>query len=99
LKNSFPGVWARNFLCKLLNVRSPQALKFAEITDLVPLSTATGYYTTLRRLFAHQPLRSKTLLRPDSSDPIRQRGVRKVKSWLSHLNGSNIQSEMEVLHV
>src|SRR5208283_3390349 len=39
----------------------------------------------LRRLFALQPLRSKTLLRPDSSDPIRQRGVQ-VKSWLSHLS-------------
>ena len=30
---------------------------------------------TLLRLFALQPLRSRTLLRPDSSDPIRQRGV------------------------
>ena len=29
----------------------------------------------LRRLFALQPLPLKTLLRPDSSDPIRQRGV------------------------
>jgi hypothetical protein len=34
-----------------------------------------GVYTTLRRLFALQPLRSKTLLPPDSSDPIRPRGV------------------------
>jgi len=32
-------------------------------------------YTIVRHLFALQPLRSKTLLRPDSSDPIRQRGV------------------------
>src|ERR1019366_1316473 len=34
--------------------------------------TLTGVYTTLRRLFALQPLLSKTLLRPDSSDPIRR---------------------------
>jgi hypothetical protein len=41
-----------------------------------------GDVASLRRLFALQPSRSRTLLRPDSSDPIRQ-VVCKVKSWLS----------------
>src|SRR5438445_13797616 len=33
------------FARKLLNVRSPQALKFTEITALVPFSTPTRLYT------------------------------------------------------
>jgi hypothetical protein len=32
---------AQNFICKSLNFRSTQTLKFAEITPLVPFSTAT----------------------------------------------------------
>lgn len=35
----------------------------------------SGVYTTVRHLFALQSIRSRTLLRPDSSEPIRQRGV------------------------
>ena len=48
-----------------------------------------GVYTTLRHLFSLRPLRSKSLLRPDSSDPIRQRGVQSQvlaitpKCWIS----------------
>jgi hypothetical protein len=36
LKNSFRGSFARNFVCKLLNVRSPKTLRFSKITALVP---------------------------------------------------------------
>ena len=36
LKNSFQGILITRFVRKLLNVRSPQTLKFAEITGLVP---------------------------------------------------------------
>jgi hypothetical protein len=32
----------------LLNISSPQAWKFAEITGLVPFSTVTGDYTNYR---------------------------------------------------
>src|SRR5271157_5711219 len=42
LKNSFQGISTVKFLRKLLNVRSPRTLKIAEITVLVPFSTATG---------------------------------------------------------
>jgi hypothetical protein len=45
LKNSFYGISRVKFVRKLLNVRSLQALKFAEITGLVPFSTATDRYT------------------------------------------------------
>jgi hypothetical protein len=41
LKNSFQGISIANFVRKLLNVGSPQALKFTEITALVPFSTPT----------------------------------------------------------
>jgi hypothetical protein len=40
LKNSFVGISTRNFR-KLLNVPSPNMLKFGKITTLVPFSTAT----------------------------------------------------------
>jgi hypothetical protein len=36
---------ARNLACKLLNLGSAQAEKFAEITALVPFSTATPDFT------------------------------------------------------
>jgi hypothetical protein len=42
LKNSFQQISTPTFVPKLLKVRSPQAQKFAEITGLVPFSTATG---------------------------------------------------------
>src|SRR6266705_5198294 len=42
LKNSFQGISITKFVRKLLNVRSPQTLEFAEITALVPFSTPTG---------------------------------------------------------
>jgi hypothetical protein len=45
LKNSFQGISPTKFVRKLLNVRSPWALKFTEITALVPFSTATGVST------------------------------------------------------
>jgi hypothetical protein len=45
LKNSFQGISPAKFVRKLLNVRSPKARKFAEITGLVPFSTPTGDYT------------------------------------------------------
>jgi len=41
LKNSFPSFQQSKFVRRLLNVRSPKAQKFAEITALVPFSTAT----------------------------------------------------------
>jgi len=41
LKNSFQGISTTKFVRKLLNVRSSQTLEFAEITGLVPFSTAT----------------------------------------------------------
>jgi len=45
LKNSFRGTFTRNFVCELLNVRSPTTLRFSKITALVPFSTATLDYT------------------------------------------------------
>jgi len=44
LKNSFQEIPTTKFVRKLLNVRSRQMPDFAEITALVPFSTATGYY-------------------------------------------------------
>jgi hypothetical protein len=44
LKNSFRGVSTTKFVRELLNVRSPKTLEFAEITALVPFSTATPVY-------------------------------------------------------
>jgi len=44
-KNSLQGISTMKFVRKLLNARSPQALKFAEITGLVPFSTPTGVIT------------------------------------------------------
>jgi hypothetical protein len=41
LKNSFLAFSIKKFAHKLLNIRSPQALKFTEITALVPFSTPT----------------------------------------------------------
>jgi hypothetical protein len=41
LKNSFRGISLAKLARKLLNVRSPQALKLTQITVLVPFSTAT----------------------------------------------------------
>jgi len=46
LENSFDGFSAQNLLCKSLNFRSAEPRKFAEITALVPFSTATGYFNT-----------------------------------------------------
>jgi hypothetical protein len=43
LKNSFYGISRTKIVRKLLNLHSPQALKFAEITGLVPFSTAGDY--------------------------------------------------------
>jgi hypothetical protein len=45
LKNSFQGTSRTKFVRKLLNLRSPWALKSTEITALVPFSTATGDFT------------------------------------------------------
>jgi hypothetical protein len=56
-------------------LRTQKGASFLCVTRFCSQLTLSGDYTTLRRLFALQPLRSKTLLRPDSSDPIRQRGV------------------------
>jgi len=41
LKNSFQGTFNKEVVRKLLNIRLPQALELAEITALVPFSTAT----------------------------------------------------------
>src|SRR5437879_2882841 len=46
LKNSFQGISITKFVRKLLNVRSPQTLEFAEITALVPFSTPTRYFNS-----------------------------------------------------
>jgi len=48
LKNSFRGISRTKFARKLLNLRLPYALKFTEITALVPFSTATGYFAKYR---------------------------------------------------
>jgi hypothetical protein len=48
LKNSFQGIPPAKFVRKLLNIRSPQAQRFAEITGLVPFSTATPDYINNR---------------------------------------------------
>jgi hypothetical protein len=48
LKNSFQGISLTKLVRKLLNVRLPQALKFAEITGLVPFSTATRFFINYR---------------------------------------------------
>jgi hypothetical protein len=45
LKKSFQGISPAKFVRKLLNVRSPQAREFAEITGLVPFSTPTSVST------------------------------------------------------
>jgi hypothetical protein len=45
LKNSFRGISRTKFARKLLNFRLPQALKFTQITALVPFSTATPVIT------------------------------------------------------
>jgi hypothetical protein len=45
LKNSFQGISTTKFVRRLLNIRSRQTLKFAEITALVPFSTATRFIT------------------------------------------------------
>jgi hypothetical protein len=44
LKNSFQEISPVKFVRKLLNIRSPQLWKFAEITALVPFSTPAGVY-------------------------------------------------------
>jgi hypothetical protein len=49
LKNSFQGISPAKFVRKLLNVRSPQARKFAEITGSGPFSTATPDYNSYRK--------------------------------------------------
>jgi hypothetical protein len=46
LKNSFLAFSITKFARKLLNIRSPQALKFTEITALVPFSTPTPVYAS-----------------------------------------------------
>jgi hypothetical protein len=43
LKNAFQGISPAKFVRKLLNVCSPQARKFAEITGLFPFSTPTDF--------------------------------------------------------
>jgi hypothetical protein len=48
LKNSFQGIPPAKFVRKLLNIRWPQAQRFAEITGLVPFSTATPDYINNR---------------------------------------------------
>jgi hypothetical protein len=40
----FSGNFDNEIFRKLLNVRSPQMLEFAEVTALVPFSTPTGVY-------------------------------------------------------
>jgi hypothetical protein len=46
LKNSFRGISRTKFARKLLNLRLPQALKFRQITALVPFSTATSDFAS-----------------------------------------------------
>jgi hypothetical protein len=53
LKNSFRGISRTKFARKLLNLRLPQALKFTQITALVPFSTATpdfNNYSTIQSI-------------------------------------------------
>jgi hypothetical protein len=53
-------------------------------TQFYPMVDETSDYTMLRRCFAPQPLRSKTLLRPGSSYPS-DSVLCKFKSWLSQI--------------
>src|SRR5437879_12637015 len=53
LKNSFQGISITKFVRKLLNVRSPQTLEFAEITALVPFSTPTAISPTTQHFRDH----------------------------------------------
>jgi hypothetical protein len=62
LKNSFQGISPTKFVRKLLNVRSPWALKFTETTALVPFSSATGIYASDRVVGATAILRQQSRL-------------------------------------
>jgi hypothetical protein len=46
LKNSFCGLLTEKFVCKLLNFGSALTRKFAEITGLIPFSTASPGYAS-----------------------------------------------------
>jgi hypothetical protein len=64
LKNSFDLFSAQNLICKLLNFGSAGRRKVADITALVPFSTATGDYT-------HNPVMSEMAI-------FHQRGWRSI---------------------
>src|SRR2546428_9652210 len=71
LKNSFQRFQLQKFVCKLLIVRLLRALQFAEITALVPFSTATGDSahrpgSCVRQCF---PRRSRRLASSAEKDP------------------------------
>jgi hypothetical protein len=53
LKNSFQRISPAKLVRKLLNVRSPQARKFAEIVGLVPFSTPTPGNNNCRSCLLH----------------------------------------------
>jgi hypothetical protein len=48
VENSFHGISTAKLVRKLLNVRSQKTLEFAEITALVPFSTATPVFNSYR---------------------------------------------------
>jgi hypothetical protein len=59
LKNSFSRNLDKKVVRKSLNVRWPQTLKLAEITDLVPFSTPTPLLNSSRHDLAIDVLRSR----------------------------------------
>jgi hypothetical protein len=83
LKNSSQGISPTKFVRKLLNVRSPEALKFTEITALVPFSTATGdcAHSPVNELH-HQPQYRPHLIsvrREEKPDPLLRASLRSCR--------------------
>ena len=78
LKNSFQGISITKFVRKLLNVRSPQTLEFAEITALVPFSTPTRYFNTIQGT-PRRAVRKLSIALPDSVLPPTQCSVNLVR--------------------
>ena len=76
MKNSFRGISPAEFARKLLNVRSPETLKFTEISALVPFSTATGDY-----------LRGAGSVPRDADDPPTRTVIEQLEAIRSTLEG------------
>ena len=87
LKNSFRGISRTKFARKLLNLRLPQALKFTQITALVPFSTATPDLVNRRE---------QNIGRGVARDAIRETGYHQRRSALDR--GSATIPELAIPH-